>query len=519
MQKQTQQVQFDNYIQIFSTQKRPEKFTSSPDKIVNFFNKRLHRQKPIIKFVFSERSRHPSEVSIDPIGSTRTFQDRRMASFRRTILARGGSQDELNSLTATELVNYNPLLKNYTPTTRLAYAKFKSFNIKNARGLKTQDSITEENLEKATLNEVNETSSAKLMKLSSVVDRGSRHGSLRGSLHGSLHGSLNNLSIKEDVDERSSPQKNNEKVQQKSAEEGLMDDGANVDKKSGDKKLIEFSPNQSRQGSGVVPANEERSADLTTELPEDSPFNRGEDKRMPVLKKQFSQDNPTYDPTIKDFSKEAPKASPRRKRGSKGGTPNKSPHKSPNKSPNKSPKMSSPHKGTPPNNGTSPSKKSNNRSPSKSPRKSPKKYASPKSPPKANTATLEVPPTSQEPTNSDPVAQKAHSPKALSPKIFPQDQERKQMGIQSPFASPLNQPLSPLPPKNIPLASTKRAPAPKAPVVAPRSPPAPKSPPEATPEKPASPVQLPPAPTKPTTQDPPPDGKSVITGQIRTGWL
>ncbi len=46
------------------------------------------------------------------------FQERRMASFRKTILARGGSQEELNNLTAKELTTYNPLLADYTPMTR-----------------------------------------------------------------------------------------------------------------------------------------------------------------------------------------------------------------------------------------------------------------------------------------------------------------------------------------------------------------------------------------------------------------
>lgn len=64
--------------------------------------------------------------AVDHIGSSRTFAERRMASYRKTVFARGGSQDDLNKLTADELVTLNPKLKDYTPHTRLAYAKFKS---------------------------------------------------------------------------------------------------------------------------------------------------------------------------------------------------------------------------------------------------------------------------------------------------------------------------------------------------------------------------------------------------------
>jgi hypothetical protein len=55
-----------------------------------------------------------------------------MASFRQSVLSRGASQEDLNSLTDAELVDYNPLLADYTPTTRLAYAKFKSFTSRGA---------------------------------------------------------------------------------------------------------------------------------------------------------------------------------------------------------------------------------------------------------------------------------------------------------------------------------------------------------------------------------------------------
>jgi hypothetical protein len=63
---------------------------------------------------------------VDHIGSTRTFQEKRLATFRKTLLLRGSSVEDLNAMTAEELVQYNPKLVDYTPTTRLAYAKFKT---------------------------------------------------------------------------------------------------------------------------------------------------------------------------------------------------------------------------------------------------------------------------------------------------------------------------------------------------------------------------------------------------------
>ena len=52
-----------------------------------------------------------------------------MASFRKTMMLRGTSVEDLNTMTAEELVQYNPRLIDYTPTTRLAYAKFKTLGI------------------------------------------------------------------------------------------------------------------------------------------------------------------------------------------------------------------------------------------------------------------------------------------------------------------------------------------------------------------------------------------------------
>jgi len=56
-----------------------------------------------------------------------------MASLRKTMLARGGSKEEMNKVQAEELARLNPKLKEYTPYTRLAYAKFKALGAAAAK--------------------------------------------------------------------------------------------------------------------------------------------------------------------------------------------------------------------------------------------------------------------------------------------------------------------------------------------------------------------------------------------------
>ena len=80
-----------------------------------------------------------------------------MASIRRTMVERGGTENDLDTLTASELVSYNPLLKKYTPTTRLAYAKFKSFNLKSSKRNDNPFSNIAKNLQsKSTIKEESE---------------------------------------------------------------------------------------------------------------------------------------------------------------------------------------------------------------------------------------------------------------------------------------------------------------------------------------------------------------------------
>ena len=113
-----------------------------------------------------------------------------MASIRRTMVERGGSENDLDTLTAKELVIYNPLLKKHTPTTRLAYAKFKSFNLKSSNSnmnSKFKD-IAETWKTKSTIKEESETTTG-----TSTIKSGkktvSRTSSLLDSIS-SLHGCL-----------------------------------------------------------------------------------------------------------------------------------------------------------------------------------------------------------------------------------------------------------------------------------------------------------------------------------------
>ena len=67
----------------------------------------------------------------DPIGSTAVSIRRRNRSLRRSLIMRGNSQEAAENicileLNSDELVTYNPKLAAFTPTTRIAYAKFKN---------------------------------------------------------------------------------------------------------------------------------------------------------------------------------------------------------------------------------------------------------------------------------------------------------------------------------------------------------------------------------------------------------
>eukprot|EP00095_Tigriopus_kingsejongensis_P011532 snap_masked-scaffold33_size549341-processed-gene-1.10 protein:Tk11532 transcript:snap_masked-scaffold33_size549341-processed-gene-1.10-mRNA-1 annotation:"trp channel protein" len=71
-----------------------------------------------------------SSIKSDPIGSSQVSIRRRNQSMRRSMLARGNSKEQidltLNQMDSDELVSYNPKLIDYSPATRIAYAKFKS---------------------------------------------------------------------------------------------------------------------------------------------------------------------------------------------------------------------------------------------------------------------------------------------------------------------------------------------------------------------------------------------------------
>ena len=87
----------------------------------------------MLLFLFTAKVDSANGDANNPIGNSKTLHDRRAASFRKSINQRSGTSDGLNQLTPSELVEYNPLLETHTPTTRLAYAKFKSFTLKRVK--------------------------------------------------------------------------------------------------------------------------------------------------------------------------------------------------------------------------------------------------------------------------------------------------------------------------------------------------------------------------------------------------
>ena len=110
------------------------------------------------------------------------------------MVERGGSENDLDTLTAKELVIYNPLLKKHTPTTRLAYAKFKSFNLKSSNSnMKSPNNPFKDIVDtwktKSTIKEESETTTTSTIK--SGKKTVSRSSSLLDSIS-SLHGCLTN---------------------------------------------------------------------------------------------------------------------------------------------------------------------------------------------------------------------------------------------------------------------------------------------------------------------------------------
>ena len=84
-----------------------------------------------IKQEHGEEEEAEFSVRNDPIGSTATSIRRRNRSLRRSLIKRGNSIEDadklcLSELNSDELVTYNPKLASFTPTTRIAYAKFKN---------------------------------------------------------------------------------------------------------------------------------------------------------------------------------------------------------------------------------------------------------------------------------------------------------------------------------------------------------------------------------------------------------
>ena len=83
---------------------------------------------------------------IDPIGSTKNSIIRRNRSLRRSLLRRGNSVEEIDKLcladlNTDQLVTYNPKLASFSPTTRIAYAKFKNVVKKDLFALDEKDEV------------------------------------------------------------------------------------------------------------------------------------------------------------------------------------------------------------------------------------------------------------------------------------------------------------------------------------------------------------------------------------------
>ena len=70
-----------------------------------------------------------STPSRDPIGRRDHSLRRKQNSLRKSLLQRGNSAEEIAgilALNSEELVVYNPKLADFTPTTRMAYARFRN---------------------------------------------------------------------------------------------------------------------------------------------------------------------------------------------------------------------------------------------------------------------------------------------------------------------------------------------------------------------------------------------------------
>ena len=464
-----------------------------------------------------------------------------MASFRRTILARGGSEEELNKLSAAELVHINPLLQNYTPTTRLAYAKFKSFVTKD---LKKPSDVKDK------FGEENETGSKRITptmsRLSSFVDKKT------SSLAGSLSGSISNLAIKEENEEKSpmkeSTQNNNPpELPPVSPAPPTPSQVAAVL----DKKLIEFSP----EGSGVQPVPEQTQNGLKSPKIEnqenqkmDAPKTPENGLKSPKIENQEIQrieESKTPEKQSIEGSNLQPEKpssglkSPNKRRGGK--SPKKSPKKKCIESPTKEP--SEPE--MPKNNSVKLLTRqfSQDQSNPMEDGQTPKPIMT-KGPKAKIVSEFKPKPLDESPKNKPsppPAGARKKNKKSPSPptkpkshpspaKVFPEAENRSHLGIQSPLSSPVLEaktgPPSPLPPKNVPLSmdtlipfvDENNSPTEKITVEVPL---------KSTPEKPKIVKHEPKIeetePEKTQKFEPkiqtPDEGKSVITGQVRSGWL
>ena len=140
-------------------------------------------------------------------------------------MARGGSQEELNLMTADELVKMNPKLASYTPTTRIAYAKFKA-NLRRNKKAETGADIT-------TLHHEQDDTGKSIKRLQQLLKTNS----------------VTSLPIEEGNEEKGSesiiPSPKTPRVGD-AKQETSVDQADSVVADAGQATLIEFSPDQKR---------------------------------------------------------------------------------------------------------------------------------------------------------------------------------------------------------------------------------------------------------------------------------
>ena len=262
-----------------------------------------------------EKGDFPGEAvgKVDHIGSSQTFAARRMASYRKTVLARGGSQDDLNKMTAEELVQMNPKLKEYTPHTRLAYAKFKSFGqvskLKAGKLPSGGDARVEQECRETTLSRSNSASN---------LSRNNSANKLSGLLKASTN--ITNQAIEEGDENAKSPAHLAPTAPAPAPAQNNDNSNQKLPAPNDNQKLIEFSPGSSSSTRKSAAASSDGAA--ATEDSDKQSSSAAAAPEPPIAKSPKSASRSINSPK----SKNAPVISPK---GSVHDTPASSEIKSP----------------------------------------------------------------------------------------------------------------------------------------------------------------------------------------------